>query len=67
MELLRRHPYSKSKIQYEIVCPECSADVTYIDSPDDISELDECECDICGETFEPTLSDLWVNLLDKGD
>jgi transcription elongation factor Elf1 len=61
-ELLRSNPYKKSKIKYEIVCPECASDVKYIMYPSDLTRITEVTCDICGEVFEPTEEDLWVNL-----
>jgi len=63
-KLLRRALANNCFIRYEIVCPDCSADVKYVN---DISELsnEELECDVCGCPFIPTNNDLWINLMEK--
>jgi len=50
-----------ASIRYEIVCPECSADVDIVD---DIKNLpnEQVTCDVCGERFLPSADDIWVVL-----
>ncbi len=51
------------KVNYEITCPECSADVKIIDSLNDIPN--EIECDVCGYEFEPEQSHIWIFITPK--
>lgn len=51
------------KIEYEIACPECSADVKTVTSLNEIPN--SIQYDVCNYTFEPDESDIWIFIIPK--